>query len=141
MSNSCAFIMAAKKPISFPQLNFVPSDPFYESPIGKASVWALRVGRYIIIFTEIIVIMSFASRFKLDRDLSDLNSSIAQKTAVVKSYADTETQMRTIQKKSDAITKILAQNDGLAAFDTLTTNVPNDVKLLRLGYPPIQLQP
>lgn len=127
------------KALSFPQLNFVPVDPFYESVIGKISTWALRIGRYIIIFTEIIVIMSFASRFKLDRDLSDLNSSIVQKTAVAQSYADTEKIMRAIQNKSDAIVKLLHQNDGLIAFQLLTTKVPTDVKLDRLGYTPTEL--
>lgn len=132
--------MATKKPFRFPQLNFIPTDPFYETVIGKVSLWALRVGRYIIIFTEIVVIVSFASRFKLDRDLSDLNSSIVQKTAVVQSYADTEKRVRSIQKKSDAITKVLQQNSGLNALNTLVGKVPSDIKLLRLGYTPTELQ-
>lgn len=132
--------MATKKAMSFPSLNFIPTDPFYESIIGKISMWTLRVGRYIVIFTELVVIMSFASRFKLDRDLSDLNSSIVQKTAVVQSYADTEARMRMIQKKSEAVTKILKQNDTLQGFNTLIAKIPLDIKLLRLGYTPSELQ-
>lgn len=129
-----------KQQIRFPQINLIPRDPFYDTVIGKTSLWALRVGRYIIIFTEIIVIVSFASRFKLDRDLTDLNSSVAQKTAIVKSFGDTETQFRLIQKKSEAIRKLLAQNDGLNAFSTLVANIPFDIKLTRLGYTPDEIQ-
>lgn len=132
--------MANKKQVRLPELNFVPRDPFYETPLGKASVWALRIGRYVVIFTEIIVIMSFASRFKLDRDLTDINASVVQKTAVVKSYADTEKQVRLIQKKSEAVTQIIQQNDGLAAFNTFINKVPFDVKLSRVGYTPNEIQ-
>lgn len=132
--------MASKKLVSFPSLNFIPTDPFYESAIGKISMWTLRVGRYIVIFTELVVIMSFASRFKLDRDLSDLNSSIVQKTAVVQSYADTEKRIRSIQKKSEAVAKILKLNDSLDGFNVLLSKIPSDVKLVRLGYNPNELQ-
>ncbi len=128
-----------KQQIRFPQINLLPRDPFYDTAIGKASLWALRVGRYLIIFTEIVVIISFASRFKLDRDLTDLNSSIVQKTAVVTSFADTEKQVRLIQKKSEAISKLLAQNDGLTAFDLLISKIPSDIRLTRLGYTPDEL--
>lgn len=124
----------AKKQTRFPQVNFVPKDPFYESLVGKVSLWALRVGRYIVIFTEIIVVMSFASRFKLDRDLTDLNTSITQKTNVVLSYADTEKNMRLIQKRSEIVAKTLQENIPLKQFDLLISLVPNDVKLTRLSY-------
>ncbi len=129
-----------KQQIRFPDVNFLPRDPFYDTAIGKASLWALRVGRYIIIFTEIVVIISFASRFKLDRDLTDLNSSVAQKTSVVKSFADTEKQVRSIQKKSEEITKLLEQNSGVATFNLLITRIPFDVRLTRLGYTPEEIQ-
>lgn len=130
----------AGKQVRFPQINFLPRDPFYETPIGKVSLWALRVGRYIIIFTEIVVIISFVSRFKLDRDLTDLNSSIAQKTTVVQSFEDTEKQMRLIQKKSEESTKLLALNDNLAAFNLLVAKIPSDIRLTRIGYTPDALQ-
>lgn len=130
----------AKQQTRYPTVNFVPQDPFYASILGRLSLWALRVGRYIIIFTEIIVIISFASRFKLDRDLTDLNSSILQKTAIVESYSDTEKLVRSIQKKSEQVTKLLAQNSELTPLFTLVENIPFDVKLSRLGFSPKEIQ-
>ena len=59
-------------------INLLPQDPFYETPIGRVMAWASTVGRYLVIFTEVVVIFSFASRFKLDRDLTDLNATILQ---------------------------------------------------------------
>lgn len=130
----------AKKATHFPEINLLPKDPFYDTVFGKVMTWALKVGRYIVVFTEIIVIMSFASRFKLDRDLTDVNSKIVQKTALAQSYGDTESHLRSIQKKSDTIGKLLIQNNSLSAFDTLIKLVPIDVKITRVGYEPTQLQ-
>lgn len=118
----------------FPEINLIPKDPFYETPLGKAMVWSLRVGRYLVIFTEIIVIMSFASRFKLDRDLTDLNTSIVQKTAVVQSYGDTEKKMRLIQKRSEAVAKLLEESSTVDVFHTLISKIPPDIKVTRLGF-------
>ena len=128
----------AKKATHFPEINLIPKDPFYDTAFGKVMTWTLKVGRYIVVFTEIIVIMSFASRFKLDRDLTDVNSKIVQKTALAQSYGDTEAHIRSIQKKSDTIGKILVQNNSLRALDTLIKAVPIDVKVTRVGYEPTQ---
>jgi Tfp pilus assembly protein PilN len=129
-----------KKQIRFPQVNLIPKDPFYDTIIGKFMVWALKVGRYLVVFTEIVVIMSFASRFKLDRDLTDLNTNITQKTSVVRSYADTETTIRLIQKKSEVISKLLQENIPLKQLDVVISLIPNDVKLTRIGYDPDEIQ-
>jgi hypothetical protein len=66
------------------EINLLPREEFEKKPIGKFLTWALSIGRYIIIFTELIVILAFLSRFKLDRDLSDLNQSIREKQAVIR---------------------------------------------------------
>ncbi|PWU23655.1 hypothetical protein C5B42_02240 [Candidatus Cerribacteria bacterium 'Amazon FNV 2010 28 9'] len=130
----------AKKQYRYPAVNFIPKDPFYDTPIGKGMVWALRVGRYIVVFTEIIVIMSFASRFKLDRDLTDINSSIVQKTALIQSYGSTETQVRLIQTRSQKISDLLSQNAPLSQLNVLIGEVPTDVKLSRIGYQATEIQ-
>jgi len=123
--------MPARKKL--PLINLVPKDPFYETIIGKTMLWSLKIGRYLIVFTEIIVIMSFASRFKLDKDLTDLNTKILQKTAVVDSYGDIEKRVRLIQKKSELVAGILKENTALSDIDIASSKVPNDVKLTRLG--------
>jgi hypothetical protein len=62
------------------EINLLPKEEFEKKPLGKFLVWALSIGRYIVIFTELIVILAFLSRFKLDRDLADLNQSVREKT-------------------------------------------------------------
>jgi Tfp pilus assembly protein PilN len=129
-----------KRNTRFPEFNLVPHDPFYDTILGKVMVWALKVGRYIVIFTELVVIVSFASRFKLDRDLTDLNSSIAQKTAIIKSYADTENRVRSIQKKSELVSKQLKDQASVSLIELVINKIPFDVKLTRLGYKPEEIQ-
>lgn len=112
----------------------MPKDPFYESLVGKVMVWAIRVGRYIIVFTEIIVIMSFASRFKLDRDNTDLTARITQKKAIIQSYGDIEPRTRIAQEKIETVEKLLKNNNSVSLFTLLTSRIPPDVELSQLTF-------
>ncbi len=88
---------------TFAKINLVPQDEFEKSLVGKVLRWTLTAGKSIVVITEFVVILAFLSRFKLDRDLNDLNEVIEQKTLVVESYADTETQMRLLQTKAGVV--------------------------------------
>ncbi len=118
--------MTKARPIN---INLLPQDPFYETLPGRVLSWATTVGRYLVIFTELVVIISFATRFKLDRDLTDLNGRINQKSALVQSYGDLEEQVRTIQKK----TQYLSDQDGrlssVEALRIVSSTAPQDVVL------------
>ncbi|MCL5675626.1 MAG: PilN domain-containing protein [Patescibacteria group bacterium] len=91
-------------------LNLLPTDNIEKTPAGKFLKWALSVGRYIVIFTELIVLAAFFSRFYFDRKLSDLHETIAQKQAIVESASDLETQARLIQGRLSAVKTILSQD-------------------------------
>jgi hypothetical protein len=62
-------------------VNLLPQDPFFETVFGRFLKWALSIGRYIVIFTELIVILSFASRFTLDRMVTDLTHPQSKRTS------------------------------------------------------------
>lgn len=111
-----------------PDINLYPADPFYESIFGRGLQWATSVGRHIVIFTEIVVIGSFFSRFVLDRQLTDLNRSILQKQAIVQSYGDLETKVRRVQTRSKDVANILQQQERYAVMQTLQAITPADVK-------------
>ena len=86
-----------------------------------------------VIFTELIVIVSFAARFTLDRQLTDLNREIQQKKSVVLSYGELEKRVRDTQSKL-ANYQSLEQNTNLAeVFEKLSTVTPTAVTLNRLG--------
>ena len=121
------------KPIN---INLVPRDPFYETAIGKTLRWALSAGRYIIIFTELIVIISFAARFTLDRQLTDLNSDIERKKSVILSYGTLESDIRTIQSKITDYTELEQTKNMADVFEQLSAVTPRSVILDKLTINP-----
>ena len=59
-------------------INLLPREEFEQKTVGRFLIWALTVGRWIVIVTELIVITAFLSRFKLDRDLANLYEKIRE---------------------------------------------------------------
>lgn len=108
-------------------VNLVPQDPFFETALGRFLKWALSVGRYIVIFTELIVILSFASRFTLDRMVTDLNASINQKERVINSYGDLEKRFRFVQKQIEDYQQFKQEANLVDIFPILNENIPNNV--------------
>ncbi len=119
------------KIVSF-DINLAPKDPFFETALGKILKWALSVGRYIVIFTEIVVIMSFVSRFTLDRQITDLNNSINQKQSVIQSFGDLETNVRTAQRLVDEYKQVEQSSAILGTFPALTQVTPQGISLRQL---------
>ncbi len=104
-----------------------------EKKVGKFLTWVLSYGRYIIIGTEIIVLLAFLSRFKLDRELTDLHQSIADKQAIILAASDLENQVRTLQNHLIIIKKLDQQRGYppklLTSFETM---IPTDVTLMEI---------
>ncbi len=124
-----------KKPANF-TINLAPKDPFFDTAAGKILRWALTVGRYIVIFTEIVVIFSFATRFSLDRQVTDLNDSIHQKESIINSFGDLEAQVRLAQNKIDQYQQVAQQTNLSDIFPVLSRITPSDVKLEQLSIRP-----
>lgn len=128
--------MPAQTNHNLPVINLIPQDPFMESIVGKFLVWALAIGRYIVIFTELIVILTFLSRFKLDRDLTDLKESIQRQKAIIQSYQDVEKQFIDTQKTINFISSKQENEFVLATLMQLQQVMPIDVKLSNLRIHP-----
>jgi Tfp pilus assembly protein PilN len=126
------------KSVSF-DINLTPKDPFFATPLGKILKWALSVGRYVVIFTEVIVIVSFVSRFTLDRQITDLNNSINQKVNVIDSFGELEDNVRTTQKMIDDYKQVAQSTKILKTFPALTEVTPQGVILRQLTIRPNQI--
>jgi len=120
-------------------INLIPKDPFFNTVLGKTLRWALSVGRYIVIFTELIVILSFVARFTLDRQLTNLNDSIHQKQVNIESYGDLEEKVRLIQAKSDQYQQIEQHANIIDIFPVLTKITPKDIRLDELTIKPTKI--
>ena len=97
-----------KKAIKY-KINLIPEDPFFKTPMGRTLNWSLNIGRYILIFTLLVVILSFGSRFVLDRRLTDLNEAIYQKQLIIESQAQLEKDFRLAQAKIQSYQEIEQQ--------------------------------
>jgi Tfp pilus assembly protein PilN len=111
----------------------VPQDPFFQTQLGRALQWALSAGRYIVMFTELIVVLSFATRFYLDRQVTDLNQTIARKEAVVQSFGGLEQEFKSVQEKINQYSQIAQRKNLVEVFPILAQVIPDGVELQELA--------
>lgn len=110
-------------------VNLLPKDPFLDSAPGRVLQWMMSAGRYIVIFTELAVIISFAARFSLDRQITDLNEKMYSAMTVIEGYQQEEQQFRLVQAKTKHITDLGAKAPYLVVFEELRRVIPDGVTL------------
>ena len=117
------------------EINLLPREEFEKKPLGRFLTWALSAGRYIVIFTELIVILAFLSRFKLDRDLSDFNQSIREKQAIIEASAEFEKEFNFLQTRLATIKKLGSQQASFTQLvGVIGSLTPLDVAISNLGF-------
>lgn len=94
-------------------INLISTHGFDKSPVGRLLRWSLTYGRYIIISTEIIVLLAFLMRFSLDRTLTDLNEAIDQKAAIVQANVGFEQRFRNLQERTNQIGTLFTDQGAL----------------------------
>jgi Tfp pilus assembly protein PilN len=110
------------------EIELIPKENWEKKPIGRFLKWALTIGRYIVIITELIVILAFLSRFKLDRDLTNLYEEIEQKQTIVDSASDLENNFRFLQKRLTTIQNLeKKQLEAAQVMEEVTSLTPLDV--------------
>lgn len=114
-------------------INLLPKDPFLQSPVGRFLQWAMTVGRYLIIFTQIMVVFTFGSRFVLDRRITDLNTAILQKRVIAQSYGDLEPKFLAVQTKIDQYKQVEQRGNPADVFPALRDILPKDIELQELS--------
>jgi len=92
-------------------INLLTRKDFDASIVGRILRWSLIYGRYIIVSTEIIVLLAFIYRFSLDRQITDLNEEIEQKSAIVIANQDFEKSFRNLQNRVSEIAGLFADQD------------------------------
>lgn len=99
--------MTAQRGLS--HINLLPKDSFEFSGVGKVLKWTTTVGRILVVMTEFVVILAFASRFYFDKKLNDLSDTIDAKIEVIKGYSDVETQTRDVLSRQVYISNYLSK--------------------------------
>lgn len=116
------------------EVNLLPQEEFEKKPVGKFLLWALNIGRWIVIATELIVIIAFLSRFKLDRDLADLYEEIRAKQAIITSLNKFEGEFRFTQDRLSWINQLQKDQPTISIIlSAISQSVPTDVVLDKLA--------
>lgn len=100
-------------------INLLGDSEMSHTSLGRIVGWAVTYGRYIMIGTEIIVLLAFISRFSLDRKLTDLKEEVVQKQDIIEANLSFEKDVRLLQ-------------DKLAKIKTLTNQPINHYETLLL---------
>lgn len=121
-------------------INLIGEEEMEHTPLGRIIAWAVTYGRYIMISTEIVVLLAFISRFSLDRKLTDLNDEVSQKQAIIEANLPFEQDFRRIQDQLAKIQSLLEKPDvSVQALTTLQKLLPSDVYLSNLEITPDKL--
>lgn len=111
-------------------INLLGDSDMEHSPIGRIIGWAVTYGRYIMIGTEIVVLLAFISRFSLDRKLTDLKEEVTQKQDIIEANLGFEKDIKSLQNKLAKIKVLITQPvDPLEAMVLFETLLPQGVYL------------
>lgn len=127
--------MAAPAKASTSTIEFIPQEDWERTSFGKFLKWLLNIGRWIVIITEFIVILAFLSRFKLDRDLTNLNEQVRQKQAIINSSSNLEKEFRFLQKRLTTAENLKkSQIEAQQVLDIFTELIPFGIQLSNFNY-------
>lgn len=116
-------------------VSLLPKQGFGDTLWGKLMNWVLSVGRYIVIFTELIVIGAFISRFWLDRKNSDLSEEIRQQEAILTSTSGFEEEFRLFQLRLKTIAKVAGTSRDVSfPLELIAEVLPKGTHLSRYGF-------
>jgi hypothetical protein len=84
----------------------------------------------VVVLTEFVVILAFASRFYFDKALNDRMENLESKLAVIESYYDVEIETREVLAKQRALEDLQKNQIGLSdRLDLLSTSLSSDIVL------------
>lgn len=120
--------------VSLGKINLLPKNDFENTSTGRFIKWAISIGRWIVVFTEFIVICAFLSRFYFDTELANLFDSIRQNKAIVDSAIGFEDNFRQTQEKIKILKNILAEESSPSTtVAEISSLLPLDVSLIEIS--------
>jgi Tfp pilus assembly protein PilN len=112
------------------EINLLPQEDANLTTGGKVLRWLLSTFRYLVITTEVIVILAFLSRFYFDSRAADLNDEIAQKQEFIEAYSSFESDFRLIQKRLAILTQMTADSNLASPIvQKIVASLPENVSL------------
>lgn len=116
------------------EIQLLPEDQTREEPLSQFLKWALTFGRYIVIFTEGIVLIIFLSRFWLDSQIIDLKQVITQKAQIVQSAENFEKEFLAVQAKMQKVENLQTELFSASPyFSVIEESIPQEAVLTKLS--------
>lgn len=113
-------------------INLLPEEQIQQEPIPKFLRWVLTAGRYIIIFSEALVLIVFMARFKLDTEIVDLKKEITSKAQVLEQAQGFEKEFLDTQSRFQRVGSLVESLKPRASiFSALETTIPQQITLER----------
>jgi len=112
-----------------------------ESSYNSFLGWALGIGKFIVIITEVIALAAFIYRFSLDKQITDLHSEITSLELVTQSYGDSEKKFRNLQSRlSFASTYLKNENSTAKIIFDVEALFPSNVSLNTISFTPTSVK-
>lgn len=115
-----------------PEINLLPQDDLETRPGGKFLKWALSWGKKIVVLTELLVVLAFLSRFKLDTDVANLSDEIDKRKVIIEASQEFENKFRTVQESLNTVKKINQIPSALAVADSGRALLPGGVAVVQV---------
>lgn len=117
------------------EISLLPEKNAVKTLGDKFVKWVLSFGKYIVIFTQLIVISAFLSRFWLDRTNTDLTDRIRQQRAILASSQSFEQEFRLFQTRLSKINQSFDRTDKpLDTLSVISRSMPPDVLLTDFSF-------
>lgn len=112
-----------------PEVNLLPEDDLEQRPGGKFLKWSLSWGKKIVVLTELIVVVAFLSRFKLDSDVATLSEEIDRRKTIILASQNFENDFRRLQEKVKKVKVTNSLPSLVNIYDTVQLLIPQAVAI------------
>lgn len=120
--------MAAQKKQK--QINLLPQEEFAASPLGRVVTWLMSTFRVIVIFTEMVVMLAFLSRFWLDTQITDLDDKIKINQVRIQAFSTFEKTWRGAQARLSIFSQLTTDaNSQYPVVGSVSAFMPTDISL------------
>ncbi|MCX7955699.1 MAG: hypothetical protein N2593_01140 [Patescibacteria group bacterium] len=101
--------------------------------LEKINYFVLNYLRYILVITQLVIILVFFYRFQIDQEIIDLRDSVSQKKEIINIVLPLINESKRIKIKIDEISNILnQQNKFKSSFDYVLFSFPYSIKLTEI---------
>lgn len=103
-----------------------------KNPFDNFIEWALTIGRFLVILTETIALITFVSRFSLDRQLVNLHDEIKRDQQYIQAFASSEIDFRNLQDRLGAIKTVDGASQNTFQITKDIVGILKDVPTINL---------